>query len=128
MYVYVYINQKSKFSSRANKNYENKCELHEISRRIDWEGPQGPKIGFKINSQLMTTILYIGFFQKLFIGFEKQFNKNPGARGKTIGPQIRKNLDLGGRAGANFSSGEQYVFFPGPGILYYNILKNIGTL
>ena len=37
--------KKSKFSSHATKNYENKCRLHEISRRIDWEGPRGPKIG-----------------------------------------------------------------------------------
>ena len=37
--------QKSKFSSRATKNYENKSDLHEISRRIDWERPRGPKIG-----------------------------------------------------------------------------------
>ena len=37
--------QKSKFSSWATKNYENKSDLHEISRRIDWEYPRGPKIG-----------------------------------------------------------------------------------
>ena len=37
--------EKLDFSSRATKKYENKCELHEISRRIDWEGPPGPKIG-----------------------------------------------------------------------------------
>ena len=37
--------KKSKFSSRATKNYENKSDLHEISRRIDWERPRGPKIG-----------------------------------------------------------------------------------
>ena len=37
--------KKSKCSSRATKNYENKCHRNEISRRIDWEGPQGPKTG-----------------------------------------------------------------------------------
>ena len=37
--------EKSKFSSRATKNHKNKSDLHEISRRIDWEGPRGPKIG-----------------------------------------------------------------------------------
>ena len=37
--------KKSKFSSRATKNYENKSDLHEISRRIDWERPRGGKIG-----------------------------------------------------------------------------------
>ena len=36
--------EKSKCSSRATKNYENKNHRHEISRRIDWEGPRGPKI------------------------------------------------------------------------------------
>ena len=41
---YIYI-KKSKFSSRVSKNYENKNDLHEISRRIDWERPRGPKIG-----------------------------------------------------------------------------------
>ena len=39
--------EKSKFSSRATKNYENKSHRNEISRRIYWEGPQGPKIGQK---------------------------------------------------------------------------------
>ena len=37
--------KKSKFSSRATKKYENKSDLHEISRRIDWERPQGPPKG-----------------------------------------------------------------------------------
>ena len=37
--------KKSKFSSRATKHYENKSDLHEISRRIDWEYPRGAKIG-----------------------------------------------------------------------------------
>ena len=39
--------EKSKFSSRTTINYENKCHRNEISRRIDWEGPQGPKISLK---------------------------------------------------------------------------------
>ena len=38
---YIYI-KKSKFSSRATKNYENNIDLHEISRRVDLEGPRGP--------------------------------------------------------------------------------------
>ena len=51
---YIYIKkQKSKFSARATKNYENKCRLHEISRRIDWEGPWGTKIGSKSVSLIL---------------------------------------------------------------------------
>lgn len=37
--------KKLKFSSHVTKKYENKCRLHEVSKRIDWEGPLGPRIG-----------------------------------------------------------------------------------
>ena len=32
---------KTKIPSHATGNYENKCTLHGISRRIGWEGPLG---------------------------------------------------------------------------------------